>query len=262
MQWLWDLYALCTFPTPPFLHEHHLFSIFGSSGITTVAATNLEQTVNDKSCFCIWGVWPTIRPRYVRFHAACIQAQSYSRSRLYIKQIPSVDEGISSRGITKLGMTLFVISITSGESFQGKSRRGRAHLASLCSCHVPWGGAREAAHRPRQGQKGERSVPCSKSLPSGLLEIMTTTDIVLKSLKTQEFQVTSVSPSAPSCALEDRHKEASQPLPGLQAKRPALVTAPVYTKQLVLKAVLKCEYSTPQLGNKILAVRMWDWKWG
>lgn len=99
-------------------------------------------------------------------------------------------------------------------------------------------------------------MPCSKSLPSGLLEITTTTDIVLKSLKTQEFQVTSASPSAPSCALEDSHKEASQPLPGLQAKRPALVTAPIYKKQLVLKAVLKCAYSTPQLGNKILAVRM------
>lgn len=166
MWWLWDLCALCSFLTPSFLHEHHLFSIFSAAGVTTVAVATLENsTVNDQSWFCIWGVRPTIRPRYVRLRAACIWAQSYSHSRLYGRQIPSVDEGIPSRGITKWSRTLFVISITYGESFRSKSRRGRAHLSSCCSLHGPWGGAGEAARRPQQGQKGEHSVPCSKSLP-------------------------------------------------------------------------------------------------
>lgn len=120
--------------------------------------------------------------------------------------------------------------------------------------------AREIVLRPWWERKGESSVLGHKTLPVGLLEITATTNTVLNYIselpKIWEFQVTSAHPAAPSCALRGA-QQGTQPAFILSAHN---ASGSPYSsslqKRLVLNVVLKCEHSTPQLGNKILAMKM------
>lgn len=99
-----------------------------------------------------------------------------------------------------------------------------------------------------------------KTLPVGRLEITAATNTILNYVyelpKIWEFQVTSACPAAPSCASRAA-QQGIQPAFTLSACN---VSGSPYSsslqKQLVLDVVLKCEHSTPQLGNKILAMKM------
>lgn len=119
---------------------------------------------------------------------------------------------------------------------------------------------REVVLRPWWEQKGESSVLGHKTLPDGLLEITATTDTILNYIselpKIWEFQVTSACPAAPSCAPRGA-QQGIQPAFTLSAcNASGSPYSSSLQKQLVLNVVLKCEHSTPQLGNKILAMKM------
>lgn len=114
---------------------------------------------------------------------------------------------------------------------------------------------RELVLRPWWGWEGESSMITWKTLCAVLLEI-TTTNTVLSCIsevpRIREFQVTSACPAAPCCAP----RGGTQPAFTLPAcSTPGSPHSSSLQKQLVLHIVLKCEHSTPQLGNKILAVK-------
>lgn len=148
-------------------------------------------------------------------------------------------------------MSLIAIPITSGGSLQQKKKSTHSPLV-LPSW--PRHGRRELVLRPWWGWEGGSSVITWKTHSVVLLEITATVlSFISEAPKIWDFQVTSACPAAPCCAPGG----GTQPALTLPAcTKPGSPHSSSLQKQLVLHVVLKCEHSTPQLGNKILAVKM------
>ena len=99
-----------------------------------------------------------------------------------------------------------------------------------------------------------------KTLPAGLLEITATTDTIFNYVselpKIRAFQVTSARLAAPSRAPQGAQRGTQPAFTRSAHPASGSPSSSRLQKQLVLSVVLKCEHSTPQLGNKILAMKM------
>lgn len=178
---------------------------------------------------------------------------------------PSMNKAISSRGITKWS---YVPYCYPNHLWGMPPAEEEEHTHSpLLLPSWPRDSRRELVLRPGWEWEGESSVITWKPLCVVLLEITATTNAVLSYIseapklhfwssetpKIWEFEVTSACPAAPSCAPRGGTQPAFT-LPACDTSGSPHSSS--LQKQLVLDTVLKCEYSTPQLGNKILAMKM------
>lgn len=164
-----------------------------------------------------------------------------------------MDKRISSRGITKWSTTLIAIPITSGGSLQQK--RESTHCPLLLPSW-PGDSTREFMLRPWWEWKGELSAQpkntrCCAAGNHGNHQHF----FKLHFWSAQNTGVSShlCLPCSTKLCPTRRNPASLYPSACKASGSPYSFSL---QKQLVLDIVLKCEHSTPQLGNKILAMKM------